>query len=207
MSLSINWASKVITIPQNYLTHVEGDIYKLDVNQFRLDLKSLEDSEEGMTFPDTHQHNTEVSVGGVTLGRVVEIINGYTITFEEGMYMVNLFGANNNISDVTNLNYVSVRSANSAGLIVSGSGVTEQDKEDITSGVWENESGTQITDNLSIVKKIMTSRWRIDKNESLMYIYEGTDSIALLTLELLDENGERVDFSDPNAVVYEKRPI
>jgi hypothetical protein len=55
----------------------------------------------------------------VTLARVVEIINDYTITFENGTYAVNLAGANSNIGDVVNLNSVSVRSANSAGLVQS----------------------------------------------------------------------------------------
>jgi hypothetical protein len=92
------------------------EIRGLNLNDFRMSLKDLEDSEEGMPFPDTHRHNTEVSVGGITLARVIEIINGYTITFEDGQYAVNLSGANCNVADVVNVNQVSVRSANSAGL-------------------------------------------------------------------------------------------
>jgi len=117
MSLSINWATKVISIPQAYLEHISGSLYKLDVDQFRLDLKDIEDSEGGIVFPDTHRHNPEVVLGDITLSRVVEIINGYTITFEDGQYAVNLVGANNNISDVCNINQVSIRSSNSAGLV------------------------------------------------------------------------------------------
>jgi hypothetical protein len=57
-----------------------------------------------------------VSLGGLTYARVIEIINGYTITFEDGQYAVNLVGANSNVGDCVNVNQVSVRSANSAGL-------------------------------------------------------------------------------------------
>lgn len=119
MAISITWATKVINIPQADLILVSGDVYKLDLNAFRLELKSLEASEEGIPELDTHSHNTQVTVSGVTLGRVVEIINGYTITFEDGQYAVNLEGANSNIGDATvlNLNQVSVRSFNSAGLV------------------------------------------------------------------------------------------
>jgi len=95
------------------------EIRELNLNAFRLDLKDLEDDEEGMPFPDTHKHNTEVTVGGLTLARVIEIINGYTVTFEDGQYAVNLVGANSNVGDVINVNQVSVRSQNSAGLISS----------------------------------------------------------------------------------------
>ena len=83
---------------------------------FRLNLKDLEDDSDGMAFERTHKHNTSVSVGGVILARVIEIINGYTVTFEDGQYAVNLVGANRNVADVVNINQVSVRSANSAGL-------------------------------------------------------------------------------------------
>lgn len=117
MAISINWATKVINVPQADLTDLGGDVYELDLNDFRLELKSLEASEAGMAFLDTHSHNPPVTIGGVTIGRVIEIINGYTITFEDGQYAVNLVGANSNVSDVANVNQVSIRSANSAGLI------------------------------------------------------------------------------------------
>ena len=83
-----------------------------------------------MLYPFTHNHNTEVTLGGVTLARVVEIVNGYVVTFEDGQYAVNIVGGNSNVGDRVTLNQVSIRSANSTGLqIVSvGSGLSaEQD--------------------------------------------------------------------------------
>lgn len=113
------WRDKVIYIPKVATTLVQStptEIRELDLNQFRLKLKSLEDDEEGMPYLDTHHHNTEVHVGGITLARVVEIINDYTVTFEDGKYAINLIGANSNVGDRVNVNQVSVRSQNSAGL-------------------------------------------------------------------------------------------
>jgi len=118
--LIVDWIAKIISVPKSYTILVQSspiEIRRLDIDIFRLDLKDLEDSEEGMVYPDTHQHNTTITVGGVTLARVIEMINGYTITFEDGNYAVNLVGANSNIADVVNLNQVSIRSGNSAGLI------------------------------------------------------------------------------------------
>lgn len=120
MAITINWATRVISILKADMTQLSATRYELNVDALRLALKDLEDSEEGMAFPSTHVHNTTVTVGGVTLARVVEIVNGYTITFEAGTYSVSLVGANNNIADVMNLNSVSLRSANSAGLIAVG---------------------------------------------------------------------------------------
>lgn len=120
MTISIDWATKIINISRDYMTLVQSspfEVRSLDMDNFRSALKDLEDSEEGMSFPSTHNHVTPMSVGGVTLARVVELINGYTVTFEDGQYAVNLLGANTNLSDNVNLNQVSIRSANSAGLI------------------------------------------------------------------------------------------
>ena len=117
MAITINWLTKVINVPRADMALVQAspEIRQLDVDAFRLELKDIEDS-EGMPYVDTHRHVSTITVGGVTLARVVEIINGYTVTFEDGQYAVNLVGANNNIGDVTNVNQVSVRSSNSAGL-------------------------------------------------------------------------------------------
>jgi hypothetical protein len=121
MAISIEWGTKVITIPQADLTFVSGVLYELDVDAFRLDLKDLEDSEEGMPFPDTHRHNTEVVLSGVTYARFVEIINGYTVEFEDtaSPYTVRCTGANHNLADVfvPGTSEVSLIIGNSAGLV------------------------------------------------------------------------------------------
>jgi hypothetical protein len=120
MVTTIDWPTKVINVPRADMTLIQTvpfEVRELDINAFRLDLKDLEDTADGMAFERTHTHNTTVTIAGVTLARVVEIINGYTLTFEDGSYAVSLIGANSNLAEVINLNSVSVRSANSAGLI------------------------------------------------------------------------------------------
>lgn len=122
MPISVDWPTKVINVPKDYTTLVQlvpFEIRELDIDNFRLDLRELEAEFQGMGWERTHNHNTTVTVGGVTLARVIEVVNNYTITFEDGTYAVNLVGANSNIADVTNLNNVQVRSANSAGLTFS----------------------------------------------------------------------------------------
>lgn len=125
MAISINWATKIISIPRADLITLGGADYQLDLDVFRLVLKNIEDSDEGMAYPHTHNHVAPIVVGGVALARVVEIINGYTVTFEDvsSPYRVTLVGGNSNVADVTNINNVSVRPQNSAGLVnVSGGG-------------------------------------------------------------------------------------
>lgn len=144
--LTIDWASKVIFVPKFYLTHVSGTSYQLDTNKFRNDLKDIEDNTDGIVYPDTHRHNTEVVLSGITYARVIEIINGYTVTFEDGLYSVNLVGSNNNIPDVLNLNQVSVRAANSAGLVTINTSGGVGTATEVANAVWNAQLTNYITD-------------------------------------------------------------
>jgi len=121
MALSFNPLTRTIFVPQADLTFITGSLYELDTNAFRLLLKDWEDSADGMVFPDTHRHNTQVTVAGTTYARTLEIINHWKVEFENGLYTVRLVGSNNNIFDVENgilvRNNVSVIPTNSAGLI------------------------------------------------------------------------------------------
>jgi len=128
------------------------EVRELDLDQFRKDLRGLEDDEEGMPFLPTHTHNTEVTLSGATYARMIIFINGYTVTIEDGQYAVNAIGANSNLSDVLNLNQVSLRSANSAGLVVVTEGiVTEQDKLDIADRTWDEIRAVAIQTKLDTV--------------------------------------------------------
>jgi hypothetical protein len=144
MAISIDWNTRIIYVPQSYLNNVGGGIYELDVNQFRLDLKDLEDDVEGMVFPNTHNHNTTVILSGVTYTRTFEVINSYTIDFENGNYTVKCIGANHNIGDVKVVNSVSLLIGNTAGLIVSGSGVTPSDVTNIKNAIWDESKNPHL---------------------------------------------------------------
>lgn len=117
--LDVNWNTKVITVPQFFLTPLGGSSYTLDTNALRIALREIEQSEDGQTQPITHNHNTQVTLGGIQYARIIEILSPYTIKFEEtGVpYVVSLIGSNNNILEKTNLGTVQVLANNSAGLI------------------------------------------------------------------------------------------
>jgi len=141
MAISIDWGQKIINVPKADLTLVQSsptEIRELDINSFRLSLRDLEDDDAGMNFDSTHTHNTTVNVGGVSLARVIQIINSYTITFEDGQYAVNLVGANSNVGDVVNVNQVSVRASNSAGLV----SLPDVEFSTFEGGVWIDVNAT-----------------------------------------------------------------
>lgn len=143
MAISINWSTRVITVPVADLSIVSAGLYELDIEDFRLALKDIEDSEEGMNFPDTHRRNAPVTLAGVTYAQTFEIINGYTVTFEYlgAPYTVRCVGGNHNIGDVKNVNPVSLLVGNSAGLItVATGGSSGPSAGDIATAVWAHIS-------------------------------------------------------------------
>lgn len=140
MALSIDWATKIITVPKADMTLIQAspiEIRELNTDSFRLELKEIEATFDGMAFEKTHVHNPPFLIGGVELARTIEIVNGYTVTFEDGQYAVNLQGSNSNIADVINVNQVSVRSANSAGLVTSAA----IEQIEYNNAVWVDQTG------------------------------------------------------------------
>ena len=121
MTLSVNWATKVLSIPKTDTTLVEigpPEIRQYDVyNTFWKEFKAAEAGETGIVFDDGEDHGTNRILSGIDFGHFVEIIAGYTCIFESGAYVINLFGANHNLLDVSNASNPSIRANLSAGLV------------------------------------------------------------------------------------------
>lgn len=211
MAITINWDTRVISIPKSFMTELSPTLYELDLNDFRLALKDLEDDMEGMSFPITHNHNTEVTLAGITFARTIEIINDYTVTFEDGQYAVNAVGANSNIADVMNLNQVSLRTANSAGLITvtSGSGLSVEEHDELMAirGADDDTLKT-LSDQFDSIASTISSIYLIDqlllafiRNKKYLskvgliwylIIRNDGDTTDILKKELKDKDGNNI---------------
>ena len=129
MTISVDPATFVISVPKADLLLISGTLFEHDTEAFRLELIDFEDSELGMMFPRTHAHNTQVTIAGVTYARLIEMLAPYSVEYEDGAYSVRLVNSNNNIFDVEGgilvQNSVQIISQNSAGLqvVTSGSGL------------------------------------------------------------------------------------
>jgi len=145
MAISIDWITGEITVPKADTTLIQAspEIRALDTEQFWIDLKDLEATADGMPWPDTQENFPSYTIQGIVYAQAYRIINPYFVTFEDGQYAVTLDGTNNNILEVSTQNQVRLSSSNSAGLqvVTSGSGVTQQDKDDI-----ENQVHTRLID-------------------------------------------------------------
>ena len=135
MAITIDYGTNVINVPRADMTLVQSspiEIRELDMNTFHLTLRDLEDDEAGMPEPTTHNYVAPFTISGIQLARIVEILDPYTVTFEDGQYAVNLVNANTNLQDKVNINQVSVRPSNSAGLVQT----RELEYSSFQNGVW-----------------------------------------------------------------------
>ena len=171
MALSVTWDTKVINVLQADLTLISGALYSMDTDQFRKDLNNLSDSEEGIVFDTTHEHTAEKTIAGDTFARFIEIINGYTVSFEDLQYTVKLIGSNNNIFDegVIVHNQVSIIPTNSAGLI------------------------NQAT--VELVRKLLDNRKELADGLSANLIVYDDDNTVLRTYNVTDEDNNAITLS------------
>ena len=119
MAISVDQTTYVIYVPKSDLALIQSspEVRELSLDWFRLALRDWEDNEGSIYMPKTHNHNTEVTLAGLTYARIIEILSPYTVEFEDGQYTVNCVGANHNLSDVKVANQVSLIVNNAAGLI------------------------------------------------------------------------------------------
>jgi hypothetical protein len=185
--VTIDALERVIHVPKAFMTMVSPTLYELDVNALRLALKSLEDDAEGMAMPDTHRHNTVLVLSGVAYARSVEIINGYTVEFEDGQYVVRCVGANHNLADVKVLNQVSLVIGNSAGLVEvssgSGSGPTASEVAD---AVWGHASATSLLGKMAVAEAILRNKTVTDPVSGIMTVYDVDGVTPLLVAQLYE---------------------
>jgi len=178
MTYSVNWGTKVITIPKADTVFVSDppDVRSLNVNTLWANLIDIQDDEAGISFLDIVRNTPPLTVAGVTLARVVEIINGYTITFENGPWAVNIIGGNSNLADVVNKNQVSVNTGNSAGFIQgAGSGLT----------------AAQATD-LELIRMIQTNRLDLAAGATANWKLYDDSGVLRMTWDVKDASGNAI---------------
>lgn len=185
MAITVDWTTKIVSIPQADLTFISGTLYEADTNVIRLALKAIEASPEGMPFDDIHLHNTEVTVAGITFFRTIEIINGYQLEFTpDSQWTARLAGSNNNFFDVENgilvQNQVQLISTNSAGGQIVETGVSG-----LTSAESIQLSGIDIT--VTTLRKLLQNKMETNPVTGLLTVYDDDDVTPFLTGNIYED--------------------
>lgn len=164
----------VIQIPRADMTLVQAspEIRELNINDFRLELADLGDDLDGIHFSTSFFHTPPLTVSGVTLARVVEILTPFVIEFEDGLYNVNVVGGNSNISDRTLKNQVGVNTANSAGLT--------------------DLSTIQV--DIELVRKLLLNRVVTDPIAGTYTVYDDDDATVYLSGALWEDTGGTIAY-------------
>lgn len=113
MALSCYWPNKFITVPKSELTLISGTRYQITVNYWWQLLRELAETVEGIVF-DTPYNSTAATS---STPQIVDLINGYTAEFEDGLYSVDVIGGNTNWREIEVKNQVSVGTNNTTGFI------------------------------------------------------------------------------------------
>lgn len=113
MALLLEWSTKIITVPKTELTLVSGTHYTITVDYWWQLLREANYDAEGMVFDTMYNSIAPTS----STPRIVEVVNGYTVQFENGLYSVEFINGNTNFRDVEIKNTVSVGTNNTTGFI------------------------------------------------------------------------------------------
>ena len=168
MAVSITWPTGVIFVPRADMPVIQAspEVREFDLEQFRIDLKTLEATSEGIVYPDTTVHFTQYTISGFLYARAFQVIAPYSVEFEDGQYAVAAFGANANVLDVKVQNQVSYNSQNSGGLLItdtSGLTATEAAELELILKLFRNRRETDP----------VTGQHRVFDDDSLTVLVEG----------------------------------
>jgi len=151
MSYSVNWTTKVITIPLADLTLISGSNYSLDAGDFWIEMRRLEASpSDGLWAEQAVEYVNTQTLSGIEYVAIVKVINGYTWDTDTTDINISLLGSNNNLLDVfIPGDGVSVLANNSAGkqIISTGSGLSAEQTTQLIE-IWRLlglEAGNKIT--------------------------------------------------------------
>jgi hypothetical protein len=138
LALSMDWDNKQILV-----TSPQTDVLAQDLIDF---IRAAEDDEEGIVVPQIAAASGKESLGGsVATGITLELLDDWQLKFWAGSYTATISGGNliggisgDPVAYTAGVQVVIIQSAAST-IVVTGSGVTEQDMEDIAAEVWSYE--------------------------------------------------------------------
>lgn len=129
MSYTVNWNTKVISVPLADLTLVSGSNYTLSADDFWIEVRRLEaDPTQGLYAIQALEHVDTQLLSGITYASIEKLVNGYTWFINTTNINCSLIGPNSNLLDTfIPGNGVSVLANNSAGKQEVGSAVLPSD--------------------------------------------------------------------------------
>lgn len=135
MALSMDWTNKQINV-----TSPQTDVMVQDLLDY---LRGKEATDTGIVVPQIVRAAGKDALGGaVATGITLELLDNWQLRFWDGNYTATIAGGNliggisgDPVAYTSGVQVVIIQSAAST-IVVSGSGVTQDDIDDITESVW-----------------------------------------------------------------------
>mgnify|MGYP003634866530 CR=1 FL=1 len=165
MSYSVDWITKIITIPTTDLTLIGGTRYSLAMGDFMNEIRRLEwQPDEGLWALDILDHtNKKIDFAGADYAGFDDIINGYTIQITGVATRCDLLGSNTNFVDVLISTGVSVVPSNSGGLIQAPA-ISDEDitliSEGVSNDIINPPPPADLTPELTIIKLFFSQKYK-----------------------------------------------
>jgi len=180
MAITLDEATQVITVAQADLTFVSGTLYELDTNTFRHAVGALLDNTRYIWMAPAFAHNGEVTVAGTTFARSIELINGYSITFENLSYSVRLAGSNNNLFDID------------GGILNPSALVTV---------IPQNSAGLISSPDITVIRKLIQNRADVNQTSNKMEIYNDAGSVIEYEGDVFEDTAGTTPWDGTGAIV------
>jgi len=181
--------------------------YKITAQSIYNDTMDWCDSQEAMDDDPPMRATGFANLGGGAYSDKIFILQkGWKLKPYSGTYILTVIGTiialddngnpYNRTADPDSGSVTWEFQVSSQGIIaVVGSGVTQQDKQDIANLVWSITDGLNVKERVELVKKIETNRWKIINSQ--LIIYDDDGSTPLKTFNLSGEQTQAFSERSP----------
>lgn len=183
MPISFDGSNKIINITSPTTFTTAQEIYEEGIE--------WSDNQENMKYlVPMEAVGYEAIGGGVYTDKIFILLHGWKIKPWSGNYQLRIQGSL--ITDDETPRSLNPDSGNvelvfevaTYGTVTAiGSGVTEQDKIDISDKVWQHARGDKVYTDAEILRKIETNRWKIMGNQFIIYDDDGVTPIYVFNLK------------------------
>jgi hypothetical protein len=179
----MDWGNK-------HITEDTGSTVSVSCQEIIDYVRAQEASQQGITFDQIIDGSGKQSLGGsVSVGITIELLDDWQMKFAPGSdYVATISGGNlvgglsgDPVAYTSGMQVLILQSAASTTVAV-GSGVTQQDKDDIIEGVWDEAEP-------EIIRKILENK--VTKSGDIITIYEDDDTTPWRQYDL--SSGGRVE--------------
>ena len=191
----VSWSGSTFVLASNLTqnydvnTPVTATYASVDMQDVYNEAMDWVDSEEGMAYSIPVSAIGKANLGtGIYTDKIFILNDGWKIKSWSGIYALIILGTtitddatNRTVSpDLGRVDFEFVTS--SYATVVVTSGLSQTDKEEIATYVWNNTVAATLADRVNLIRKIEEGRWRIIANQLVIYDDDNVTPLKIFNL-------------------------